>query len=252
MQKLGLIQSRGIGDICLALPIAKYYYDQDWSVHWPVCEEFWPSFRDTAPWVNWIPLPTDTAGKYFYFEPKRRLEALKCDEIIPLYQSLNVIPELSNVPWFQIQKFDEFKYTRAAVPFIKKWSLSECITRNAKREQSLYDTVVKQPLYYVTHTVGSSFKSDPDVSELPSEWQRIEITELTDCVFDWLKIIEGAQALIMLDSVYANIVDQMQIPVEKYWIPRSHIHLTPTLGMQWNILDPIAGSGAAQKIFGSS
>lgn len=249
--KLGIIQSRGLGDIVIALPIARYYYDQGHKVYWPICEEFWPSFKDSAPWVNWIPLQQDTAGDFYYKEPMKRLQAFKCDEIICLYQALNVVPELSQVPWFQIQKFDEFKYTKAGVPFKKKWELANCITRNSQRENALYDKLVKPDTpYYVTHIEGSTFTVAPDLSAIPADWQRINITPNTDSIFDWLKIIEGAQALIMLDSIYANLVDQLDIPVEKYWIPRSHIQLTPVLGSDWIILDPPQGSGAAKQIFG--
>lgn len=251
--KLGIIQSRGLGDLLITLPIAKYYRDQGYTVHWPICQAFWPSVRDTAPWVNWIPIPEDSRGDFFYKEPKKRLEALKCDEIICLYQSLNVVPELSEVPWFQIQKFDEFKYTKAGVPFRHKLRLAECITRNPEREQRLYDRMVNaegKP-YAVVHSEGSTYKFRPDTSTLPSDWQIIDITEATDCVFDWLKIIEGAQAVIMLDSVFSNMVDMLDIQVDKYWIPRSHIHLTPVLMSDWTILEPPKDSIAAQKIFRS-
>lgn len=220
---------------------------------WPICEEFWPSFKDTVEWVKWIPIPTDSKGDFFYTEPLKRLKALGCKEHVCLYQSLNIVPELAKVPWFQIQKFDEFKYTKAGVPFLKKWTLDECITRYPQREQQLYDKLVEQPLYYVTHTEGSSYTTEPDLSSIPDEWQRITITaEDTDCIFDWLKIIEGAQALIAIDSVVANMVDQLQLDLDKYWIPRSHIHITPVLGSSWTILEPPVDSIAAQKIFKSS
>lgn len=251
MRKIGFVSSRGIGDISIALPIAHHYYTRDNEIYWPICEEFYPSFAEAAPWVNWIKIPTDAHGRFFIEEPTIQLNKVNVDETIVLYQALNVMPELSNVPWFQIQKFDEFKYTKAGVPFINKWKLANCITRNQAREDYLYKKVVKQDLYFVTHTKGSSFSFEPDLSGVPPEWQHIEISELTDNVFDWLKIIEGAQAVIMLDSAYANIVDQLQIPVDKYWIPRSHIHLTPVLGCDWTILEPPIGSGAAQRIFGA-
>ena len=249
--KIGIIQSRGLGDIIIALPIAKWYADQGHVVHWPICDAFWPSVRETAPWVKWIPLPEDGRGDFFSKEPKKRLDALKCDEIICLYQSLNVVPELSEVPWFQIQKFDEFKYTKAGVPFRQKWKLNDCIARNPQREQALYDRLVKQEHYAVVHSEGSTYKFRPDTSTLPPEWQVIDITQVTDNVFDWLKILEGAQALIMLDSVFSNIVDMLDLQVDKYWIPRSHIHLTPVLGSDWTILEPPKDSIAAQKIFKS-
>jgi hypothetical protein len=249
--KLGIIQSRGLGDIIIALPIAKHYADQGYEVYWPVCQQFWASVKDTAPWVKWIPIPEDSRGDFFYTEPMKRLKAFKCDETMCLYQSLNVAPELSEVPWFQIQKFDEFKYTKAGVSFLKKWTLKDCITRNPEREQKLYDRMVKQEQYAVIHSEGSTYKFRPDTSSLPPEWQQIELTSATDNVFDWLKILEGAQALIMLDSVFSNLVDMLDLQVDKYWIPRSHIHLTPVLGSEWTILEPPKDSIAAQKIFRS-
>lgn len=253
MKKLGIIQSRGLGDIAMALPIANFYHQRDWEVFWPICQEFVPSFKDTAPWVNWISMPTDARGDFFYNEPIRQLTATGCDEIMCLYQSLNVVPELSDVPWFQIQKFDEFKYTKAGVPFLHKWRLNDCIKRDRDQEQKLYNRLVKKDEYFVTHTKGSSFSVTPNLDSIPAEWQHIEIEEnVTDNVFDWLSIIEGAQAVILLDSIFANIVDQLDINVDKYWIPRSHIHLTPVLGSNWTILDPPPGSLAAQKLFAAS
>lgn len=253
MSKIGLIQSRGLGDIVIALPIAKYWADQGNEIYWPICEEFWPSFKDHAPWVKWIPIPTDARGAFFYEEPTKRLKALKCDEIICLYQSLNVVPELSLVPYFQIQHFDEFKYTKAGVPFLEKWNLDQCITRDLTREQALYDRLVTNPEYFVTHTEGSSFETQPDLSSIPEDWQHIDIRAgITASIFDWLTIIEGAQAVICLDSVMSNVIDQLKIDVDKYWIPRSHIHLTPVLGTTWTILEPPVDSLAAQRIFGAS
>ena len=250
MKKLGICQSRGLGDICMALPIARYYYEQGVQIYWPICQEFLPSFINTASWVNWIPLITDNTGNFFYNTPMEQLNKIGCDEIICLYQSLNVIPELSNVPWFQVQKFDEFKYTKAGVPFKNKWQLAECITRDTVKENALYDRLVKNTNYYVTHLEGSSFKTTPDLSSLPADWQRIDIREgMTSSVFDWLTIIENANALVCLDSIIGNMVDQLDIDVDKYWSPRSHIHLTPVLGSNWTILEPPVDSIAAQKLF---
>ena len=98
--KLGIIQSRGLGDIIIALPIARYYLDELGyeQVLWPVCEEFYSHVKEAAPWVKWIPVPTDTRGDFFYTEPEKRLKNFKVDEILCLYQALNVRPELSQQP----------------------------------------------------------------------------------------------------------------------------------------------------------
>lgn len=252
-KKLGICQSRGLGDIVIAIPIAKYYHDQGHEILWPICEEFLNSFKDTVPWIKWIPVPTDEKGQFFYDEPMKRLKNLGCDNIMILYQALNIHPELSDVPWFQVQKFDEFKYTKAGVPFRFKWWLEECITRNPQREQALFDKLnPENKPFYLTHLDGSSFQATPDLSNVPEDWLHIKMEPLTDCVFDWLTLMERAEALILIDSIFANLADQLDIEVDKYWIPRSHIHLTPVLGSQWTILDPPSESLAAKKIFGLS
>lgn len=255
MSKLGIIQSRGLGDIIIALPLAHYYHtNYDSEIYWPICEQFWPAVKNHAPWVKWIPIPQDAQGDFFYTEPLKRLKNFGVEEILCLYQSLNIVPQLSQVPWFQIQHFDEFKYTRAGVPFLEKWNLAQCITRNLEREQEVYDKVVTRPEYYVTHFKGSNFTHIPDLSGLPPEWQQIDVDSYPNISpFDWISVIEKAQAVICIDSVYANMIDQLRInDVDKYWIPRSHIHLTPVLGTEWTILEPLPTSLAAQKIFGAA
>lgn len=253
MGKIGFIQSRGLGDIIIALPIAKHYVDAGYEVYWPVCEELWPSVKDHAPWVKWVPVPTDRGGEFFYHEPMRRLKAFGVTEVMCLYQSLNVVPELSKVPYFQIQHFDEFKYSKAGVPFLEKWTLDKCIARDLKAENDLWKKVTNNDpnaKYFVTHLEGSNFVATPDFSAIPPEWKRINITaNVTPSIFNWLSVIEGAQALICVDSAVSNMVDQLKIDVDKYWIPRSHIHLTPVLGTQWTMLDPAPESLAAQAIF---
>lgn len=253
--RFGIIQSRGLGDIIIALPIAQYYAEQGYEVVWPICEEFWSSVKNHAPWVKWVPMPTDARGEFFYNEPLRRFKAFGVTEHVCLYQSLNAVPALSKVPYFQIQHFDEFKYSTAGVPFLNKWSLEQCLTRNTEAELALYNQVVPndQP-YYVTHFEGSNFTASPDLSSMPPEWKRINISKdtTTSSIFDWITTIKSANALICVDSAVSNMVDQLKLDVDKYWIPRSHIHLTPVLGTHWTILDPAPGSMATQAIFSAA
>jgi hypothetical protein len=233
-KKLGVVQSRGLGDIVITLPIAKYYYDQGWDILWPICEEFMPSVIDNVPWIKWIPVQTDS-GSFFYDQPMERLKNFKCDEIICLYQHLtghNFMDE----KYFQYTKFDQYKYIKAGVPFLEKWKLADCITRFPEREQALYDQVVKNPNYAVVHLEGSDARADFDRSMIPSDWQTVEIIPRTGSIFDWLTVIERAQSIIMIDSVFSNIVDQMGLGEDHYFIQRSHIGLTPVHNLPWTWL----------------
>jgi hypothetical protein len=234
-KRLGIIQSRGLGDIIIALPIAGHYHDQGWEVYWPVLESFVPTLEKNIPWVKWVPVPYDRPGRYFYDIPMERLRNFKCDEILPLYQHLTG-HTFADEKYFQYTKFDQYKYIRAGIPFLKKWDLARYITRDPVREQALYDQLVTNPEYVVVHRRGSDFEAEVDLSIVPPEWQVIEITEQTDCIFDWLKILEGAQSLILVDSVFANLVDQLGIGEDLYFIQRSHIGLTPVQGQDWTWL----------------
>jgi len=240
-KKIGFIQSRGLGDIVIALPIARHYYDEGYEVLWPIAQEFVPSVTQTVSWIKWIPLVVD-GNAYFYETPMERLRNFKCDEIICLYQSLSSHPEMSKRPEFQITGFDQIKYHIAGVPFKQKWTLDQCITRDSQREAALKGQVGIQgdEPYVVVHLEGSDYKTTIDPSWIPQGWKVVEIKPITDCIFDWLGVLEGAQSIIAVDSVIANIVDQLAIAdsVDSYFLPRSHIHLTPVLGCAWTVLDP--------------
>jgi hypothetical protein len=232
-KSLGIIQSRGLGDIVIALPIAHYYHQQGYEIHWPICSEFVPHVIKHVPWVHWHPVITDT-GSFFYDQPMRILQDLNCDEILPLYQALTG-HKFHEELYFQHTKFDQYKYIAAGVPFINKWQLSQCITRDYAAETALYDQLVTNPQYAVIHLEGSDHKAQFDYATIPDDWQTIEITEgLTPSIFNWLKILESAECIVCVDSCIANLVDQMNLQNDKYFIARSHIGLTPVLGQHWH------------------
>ena len=246
-ERIGIIQSRGLGDIVIALPIAGYYRDQGLEVYWPIGESFWPSVKDSAPWVHWIPIPEDH-GPFFYEVPSQRLKNFKVTNTVCLYQSLSSHPEFQDRPEFQITGFDQIKYHIAGVPFLNKWRLAEYITRDPEREQALSRRLRDGRPYAIMHLNGSDHTAEFDTSIIPEDWQIIEIKDQTNCIFDWLSLLEGAEVIVAVDSVIANLVDQLGInkDVDCYFIPRSHIQLTPVLGNPWTVVDP--GATVAQRI----
>lgn len=237
--KRGIIQSRGLGDIVIALPIAKHYHDQGDEIIWPVCEEFVASFATVAPWVTWVGVKTDPQGLFFLDTPLQVFDQMGVDRdaALYLYQYLNSSPERTDPELFSILKFDQYKYQTAGVPFYKKWDLVDCIQRDPARERALLDSLAIEGPYVLTHLEGSSHRAGVDLSWISEEYPAarvVEITALTDNIWDWLALIEGAAAVICVDSVYANMIDQLRVQgPDLYWIRRSGWDLTPVLMGDW-------------------
>lgn len=244
-KRIGIIQSRGLGDLIIALPIALHYREQGYDeILWPICEEFISGMRKCAPWVTWIPLKTTRDGSFFYFHAYNNLKYRDCEDIVCLYQFLSNMPELSDPDLFPILKFDQYKYAVAGVPFKNKQRLSECIQRDPVAEDRVYKQVVKQDRYIVVHDAGSDVRVNLDWSDAEAQgYQVVHIREgITDNIVDWLKVIEGAESLYLIDSCFANMVDGLDIHRDKWFIRRSKMDLTPVLLSDWQYF-PLATIG---------
>lgn len=242
VKRIGIIQSRGLGDIIIALPIAQAYREEGYEVWWPVCEPFYQQMVSAAPWVNWLSVPVDERGEFFYENPHKQLSALGITEELWLYQYLSSHPERTNKSYFAQFKFDQYKYAAAGVPFGRKWELASCITRDPERERALYDQVVKQDRYMVYQGTASDMSYDVDLSVIDPAVQCIEIRELAGySVFDWLSVLEGAESMIFIDSVFANLVDQLDLNprCDKYYMRKwnRRVDGNPVLLGAWTYVD---------------
>lgn len=241
--KRGIIQSRGLGDIIIALPIARYYYEQGDEIHWPVCEEFLSSVEKYVPWIKWHKVTTDPQGLFFYDEPVRILQeqGVDLDESFYLYQFLSSMPELTEPEMYAMLKFDQYKYWTSGVPFLNKWTLGEFLERNSKAEAALIKTLSKdfdlnQP-FGVLHRRGSNCQANVDLTMFENlaieQWIDVD-NYTTSSIFDWIAVLERSSAFIGLDSAFANLVDCLKLDIpNKFWIRRSGWDLTPVLGSAW-------------------
>jgi hypothetical protein len=261
----GIIQSRGIGDILIALPIARHYFEQGDAIVWPICEEFLDVFKDHAPWVNWVGIPTDPQGRYFLETPLSIFKewGVDANEALYLYQYLSSNPELTDPEMFNILKFDQYKYATAGVPFVKKWRLGACISRNSGRELALKDRLALPKRYCVVHLNGSNARVDVSLVKnfIDPAVHIVDVdTVKTGSIFDWLAVIEEAESVVCIDSCFANMIDQLGIDRPNlFWIRRSAWDLTPVLGSSWTIVptnlpitepkrvDPLAAQQAQQQ-----
>lgn len=241
--KIGLIQSRGIGDIVIAAPIAQHYISLGYEVFWPVSDCFFPFVKTAFPTINFISLIPDSSGyhslDHAYNRPLAELQALACDEIFCLYSNLvaeqgmtfegTVDARLANS-----LKFDEYKYAVARVPFAKKWELQ--ITRDWDREKALFDRLGICRDYILIHSQGSNFSMDiQPTEEMERDYQIVRITEITDNPFDWLGVIESAAMLFLLDSCFANLAEQLDIGRQRALFLRSGVRATPVFKNGWEI-----------------
>ena len=232
--KIGLIQVQRFGDLLITLPIAAWFIRQGHEVHWPVHAAYYDAIQAAAPAVKFI--PRDPAGvtdplEFFYRWPLQLLTDLGCQKIFPLYSSLEGA-DFIDARLAGALKFDEYKYALTGVPFAEKWTLA--LTRDPAREKALHDRLGITRPYICVHNMASDVGAAVD---LPPAWlehfQIVQIQPLSDNPLDWLYTIEHAAKRIMIDSLYANLVEQLNITGENYLITRSVTAATPVYKNGW-------------------
>lgn len=235
--KIGIIQTRGIGDIIITLPIAAYFQKNGHEVIWPIDARFYEAFKKATSKITFVPVPPGNDEAYYLSIPLKILQEQKCDSIYCLYHQLGTI-KISHPGFAACLKFDEYKYAVTGVPFQEKWNLK--IHRDLEREKALFKSLRTQKKYICIHSVGSEY----EVSDLalPPHWrdtyQIINIDSRTSSVFDWIYTLERADKLVLVDSCMANLVEQLNLPNEKYFLLRSPIKSTPVMKNGWKFLSP--------------
>lgn len=217
--KLGLILPGKIGDIIICLPIAKHYYDLGYDIYWPVYIELIENFINYVDYVNF--LPTQTADRIT--ESFELLNKIKCEQIIDLsftsfgsWDNKNTKNYLSQ----NLRTFDEFRYYLANVDFNKKWTLK--INRDFEKEKKLYDSLVKKSKYALVLKQSSDNVLQKKIDVSNYDGQVIEIKPYTKSVFDWLTLIENAERLLLIESCFNNLIDQLSIKNNKQILMLKH------------------------------
>jgi len=235
MARIGLIQTRGIGDIIIALPIAAEFARRGDTVFWPVDSDYIDYLKSAAPYANFIPVRRGpVAGEeYFLTDPEQALRAARCDRTFVLYRYLSGgHVKVQNEAFVDFFKFDEYKYAVTGIPFREKWNLQ--ITRDRRREERLFESLGIERPFICMHLRGSNRAVEFAV---PASWERdyqiIRIDERTSSPFDWLATLERAAKLVCIDSCFSNLVEQLNLPNEKHFILRSSGPYTPVLRNDW-------------------
>jgi len=233
---IGLIQTRGLGDIVIAIPAAEFLIEQGHSVFWPIDSRFMSHFKEIFPKINFIAVDVnvvkENSSDYFLEVPKKILYDCNCEQVFVLYSYLGNI-DLENERLRNSLTFDAYKYAVTNVPFEIKWNLNP--VRNKEREFILYESMglSKSTPYMVVHREGSNFS--PNIKPLITSLNLpvVEITSSTDCLFDWLTVIENSSVGVFVDSVFANLVEQLNLNIPKVLYLRSETKFTPVFKNNW-------------------
>lgn len=234
--RIGIIQTRGIGDIIIAAPIANHFIDQGHDVFWPIDLDFLEPFKYALPKINFLPVDKRIVGKntadFFIETPKKLLSSLQCDIVYTLYS------HLTGYDFGVLSKaisFDAYKYAICGVPFSEKWNLK--INRNILRETDLFDKLglSLDEKYVVFHDQGSVYNFDfnGDCNKRIDIERRVRISPLTDNFLDWIGVIENSSGFFAVNSVYSNLVDQLGLDIIKYFKSQTPAQWTPVFKTKW-------------------
>ena len=216
MKNLGIIQPGRLGDILICLPIAKFYNEQGYKVYWPIFENYVPIFSEAIDYVHFLPVASDIYS--CVWQARGTFMNYEVTDIIDLaatFPGSTVTGQyVAEGDGFGKEKFDEFKYKIAKVPFSNKWTLD--YKRDLKAEEELYNLYVKTDKYDVvglTHSRGKVNKV------IESKHQQIELNEKHN-LLHWRKIFENAQNICLVDSAVSNFVEQINIKSKKILIQK--------------------------------
>lgn len=239
---IAIVQPGKIGDIVICLPIAYYFWRRRQEVIWPVHHSLIRMFEPAVDYVKFIPVDSyDLQASVAAIAPYKPEQVMLLAFGFPGYERLTNL-------WIASKKhFDEYKYQLAGVPFSEKNRL--IIRRNARREEALYSRMVGNGPYHAVMTAASdrSITVEPAAGRAPGN--RVEITNETDSIFDWLLILERASAYFMIDSCMVNLVSQLgfKAPGVRCWKPGYGSEWDyPVLADNWTDYRESGASGIAR------
>lgn len=220
MRRLGIIQPGKIGDIIICLPIAKWYADKGYEIVWPVDKNIINNFIGYVKYVNFVPIDFDC------FAAHQACFDNSCNRIIDLSFCIPGASAFNTENFLKqnVYSFDEYKYMLADVPLEYKWKLE--ITRNLEREQQLLQSL-NRDAYILVQNASSDCKVDISINSDSSAI--INIDRRTESIFDWLGAIEKAQQIILIESCFSNLVDQLNISSNKSTLLLKHGYYIATL-----------------------
>lgn len=232
--KVGIIQPARLGDLIILLPAAKYIHDSGNEVFWPVLESYAWMFCEIADYINFIPI--DNKIESCVNNAKKALvkhNVQKIFDVACAFCGSNSTQEYNRLgAGCGSEKFDAFKYRHLGVPLEEKWKLRESIKRNFVKENEVYDDLVSGEKDY--SVVGLKYSKGEMKVKINNLRNIVFVNEKYN-IFHWIKILENAKEIHLVDSSMAQLVEQLNLTNKKIFYSRS-AHLRPTIKNEWEIV----------------
>jgi hypothetical protein len=235
-KKIGFIQTVGIGDILMILPIADHFEAQGWEIVWPIDHRYVAMFSRAKPSIKFLPVEGSVLEQreFFLDRPLKLLADHGCEKTVMFYMPMFGLmigdPRLA-----ASLKSDEYKYAIAGVPFRKKWELT--YERDLVREERLFERLNINGPYVCVHEDGSDVQLPfPIPPEAGRDFQVVRVEPISDSIFDWRLTLERAHHLYLIESCFSNLVEQLSLPVPKSIMLRVPVDLCPVLKSDWNFI----------------
>lgn len=199
MKKLLLIQPGAFGDLFVCAPIAKWYADRGYEVHWPVTKKFLSTIK-SFDYVKPILLPDDSLHPDWL-----RSDVMKILPLVDQYDKVVNLADRGPHPTAQRlgENFELCKYRLAEVPFEEKNKL--VWTRDEEKEQKLVKLLDLPNKYALAHLKNSH----GDEAPCPEvDFPVIKVREIEGfSIIDWYSVIKGADKVYCVESGVHQFID---------------------------------------------
>ena len=234
MNKIGIVQPGKLGDLIILLPAAKYLHDKGNKVYWPIYSQYVKMFEEVVDYVNFIPVSNNV-----YTCIKESYKALADKNVKLIKDTAATFPDSASTEMYvalgdgKKQPFDLFKYNLLNIPIEEKWNFK--INRNFEEEEKLYNKLVKNEKYAVINLKHSRGKLNYKFDY--KDGQLIEMNE-DYSIFYWLKILEEATTIALVESSISNLVEQLNISGKKILFKKedNHFMKLPVIKNKWQII----------------
>lgn len=242
-----------IGDLLITVPIAYKYINEGKRVFWPVLKQYFPSFNSAFPEILWHQFISSESEMYKNVDPliesiiktDSKTSSNKIDILDLGFDFSNTNLLTSEYSQQQQYTFDEFKYHLAETDISHKWRLKEYLKRNHQRENKLFNDLVRKDKYILIQEKSSDQEVKINLYFKDNSVQIIKMYPITNNIFDWLTIIEKAQSVVLIESCFSNLIDQLEIKNQEqvlilkslqyyhYKLPDGRIKGCPILRNDW-------------------